>query len=145
MTYRSIAAGLLIAAATLAAAPRPQSTPDRQAEVRDAERAFAKTMTDRDHEAFTSFLADEAIFFGGAGPLRGKTAIAAAWKRFYEGPQAPFSWEPQVVEVLDSGTLAISSGPVMDPQGKVVGTFNSIWRRDADGRWRVVFDKGCEK
>ena len=47
--------------------------------------------------------------------------------------------------MLDSGTLAISSGPVMDPQGKVVGTFNSIWRRDADGRWRVVFDKGCEK
>jgi ketosteroid isomerase-like protein len=47
------------------------------------------------------------------------------------------------VQVLDSGTLAISSGPVKDPAGKAVGTFNSIWRRDKDGQWRVVFDKGC--
>lgn len=26
--------------------------------------------------------------------------------------EAPFSWEPAQVEVLDSGTLALSSGPV---------------------------------
>ena len=145
MTYRLLAAGLALAATTLAAAPRPQSAPDLQAEVRAAERAFAKTMADRDHQAFTSFLADEAIFFGGATPLRGKAAVAAGWKRFYDAPEAPFSWDPETVEVLDSGTLALSSGPVKDPQGQVIGTFNSIWRREADGRWRVVFDKGCEK
>ncbi len=145
MTHQLLAAGLALAAVTLSAAPTPQSTSDLQAEVRGAERAFAKTMADRDHAAFTSFLADEAVFFGGATPLRGKAAIAAGWKPFFEGPQAPFSWDPEVVEVLDSGTLALSSGPVKDPQGQVVGIFNSIWRREADGRWRVVFDKGCEK
>ena len=133
----------LPAASAREAAPTPQSVTDLQAQVRDAERAFAKTMADRDHAAFTSFLADEAIFFGGATPLRGKAAIAAGWKPFFEGPQAPFSWDPDVVEVLDSGRLALSSGPVKDPQGNVIGIFNSIWRREADGRWRVVFDKGC--
>jgi ketosteroid isomerase-like protein len=45
--------------------------------------------------------------------------------------------------VLASGTLALSSGPVYDPDGKRAGTFNSTWRKEADGRWRVVFDKGC--
>lgn len=145
MTHRLLAAGLVVAAATLAAAQRPSSTADLQAEVRAAERAFAKTMADRDHAAFASFLADEAIFFGGATPLRGKAAVAAGWKRFYEAPEPPFSWDPDIVEVLDSGTLALSSGPVKDPQGNVIGIFNSIWRREADGRWRVVFDKGCEK
>ena len=145
MTHRLLAAGVALAATTLAAAPRPQSAPDLQAEVRAAERAFAKTMADRDLDAFTSFLADEAIFFGGATPLRGKAPVAAGWKRFYDAPEAPFSWDPETVEVLDSGTLALSSGPVKDPQGQVIGTFNSIWRREADGRWRVVFDKGCEK
>ena len=145
MTHRLLAAGVALAATTLAAAPRPQSAPDLQAEVRAAERAFAKTMADRDLDAFTSFLADEAIFFGGATPLRGKAAVAAGWKRFYDAPEAPFSWDPEIVEVLDSGTLALSSGPVKDPQGQVIGIFNSIWRREADGRWRVVFDKGCEK
>ena len=44
---------------------------------------------------------------------------------------------------LDSGSLAYSSGPVFDPKGKRVATFNSVWRREADGTWRVVFDKGC--
>ena len=34
------------------------------AELRATEEAFAKTMADRDHRAFASFLADEAVFFG---------------------------------------------------------------------------------
>jgi hypothetical protein len=33
---------------------------------------------------------------------------------------------------------------VFDPKGERVGTFNSIWRRDGDGKWKVVFDKGCD-
>ena len=111
-------------------------------QVRDSERAFAKTMADRDHDAFASFLSNEAVFMGEQA-LRGKTAIAAGWKRFYDGAQAPFSWEPDRVEVLDSGTLGLSSGPVRDPQGKRVGTFNSVWRREPGGAWKIVFDKGC--
>jgi ketosteroid isomerase-like protein len=112
-------------------------------EVRARERAFAKTMADRDHAAFQSFLADEAVFFGRTGPTRGKAAVAADWKPLFEKPAAPFSWDPETVEVLDSGTLAISSGPVKRPDGTNGGTFNSIWRREKDGVWRVVFDKGC--
>jgi ketosteroid isomerase-like protein len=112
-------------------------------QVRDVERAFAKTMADRNHDAFVSFLSDEAVFISEPQTLRGRQAVAAAWKRFYEAPQAPFSWEPDRVEVLDSGTLALSSGPVRDPEGKRVGTFNSVWRREAGGSWRIVFDKGC--
>ena len=112
-------------------------------EVRARERAFAKTMADRDHAAFQSFLADEAVFFGRTGPTRGKAAVVADWKPLFEKPAAPFSWDPETVEVLDSGTLAISSGPVKRPDGTNSGTFNSIWRREKVGQWRVVFDKGC--
>ena len=115
------------------------------AQVKATEAAFAKSMADRDHAAFTSYLSDEAVFFGPNGGTRGKTAVAAEWKPFFDGLKAPFSWEPAVVEVLDSGTLALSSGPVRDPSGKQTATFSSIWRRDADGKWRVIFDKGCGK
>lgn len=110
-------------------------------QVRDAENAFAKTMADRDLRAFESFLAEDAIFFGGDA-LRGKAAVVSAWKGFFEGDRAPFSWHAKTVEVLDTGQLALSSGPVFDPQGKRTATFNSIWRREPDGRWKVVFDKG---
>ena len=57
----------------------------------EAERAFAKTMAGRDFAAFTSFLSEEAIFFSGAQPRRGKQAVAAVWQRFYQEPRAPFS------------------------------------------------------
>jgi len=112
-------------------------------QVRERERAFAKTMADRDHAAFVSFLADDTVFVSDPAALRGKPAVAAGWKRFYDGAQAPFSWDPERVEVLDSGALAFSSGPVRDPQGKRVGTFNSVWRREPGGAWKIVFDKGC--
>lgn len=137
---------ITIMAITVAAAVSVSG--ETNAELREqvwkAETAFAKSMADRDHAKFTSFLADEAIFFGSKSVLRGKSAVADGWKKYFEGPDAPFSWGPEKVEVLDSGTLAMSSGPVNDPaSGKRVSTFNSVWRRDADGSWKVVLDNGC--
>ena len=113
-----------------------------QQQVIEVERAFAKTMADRDHIAFTSFLSTEAVFFSGPTPLRGKQQVADWWKRFYEKPEAPFSWEPKTVEVLDSGTLALSTGPVHNSEGILISEFTSIWRLEETGIWRIIFDKG---
>ena len=112
-------------------------------QVSDAETAFAATMARRDIQAFASHIAEDAVFFDNTNALRGKDAIVAGWKALYEGEKAPISWRPENVQVLDSGDLAHSSGPVFDPNGKRVGTFNSVWRREPDGAWRVVFDKAC--
>jgi ketosteroid isomerase-like protein len=142
MRTAAFASLALIALAPFTAAAEPAELKEQ---VAAAERAFAKTMADRDFAAFQKFLADETVFFGGPNQVnRGKQAVAAAWKAFYDGPAAPFSWAPENVEVLDSGTLAHSSGPVLDPKGKVIGQFNSVWRLESPGTWRVVFDKGCE-
>lgn len=113
-----------------------------QQQVIAAETAFAQTMAARDHAAFASFLADDAVFVSGKQILRGKTAVAAGWQSFFVGESAPFSWQPQTVEVQASGQLALSSGPVRDPQGRIIAEFNSIWRQEAPGIWRIVFDKG---
>lgn len=112
-------------------------------QVRQTEIAFAKTMADRDAAAFASFLDAETIFMSGGGATRGAKRVAENWKRFFEGAQAPFSWAPEFVEVLDSGMLAMSSGPVRDASGKRTGTFNSVWRREAGGKWKIVLDNGC--
>ena len=119
-----------------------QSTADLRSQVETAERAFARTMADRDLEAFAALVAEDAVFFG-AAPLQGREAVVEGWAIYFDGPEAPFSWEPEEVVVLASGTLAHSSGPVRNPAGEQVGTFNSVWRLEADGRWRVIFDKGC--
>jgi uncharacterized protein (TIGR02246 family) len=129
--------------AALAAQAPPAALPALTRQVFVAESSFAATMAARDSVAFARFIAPDAIFFGESSVLRGRAAVVEGWSRFFAGPAAPFSWRPEKVEVLDSGTLALSSGPVHDPDGKPVGTFTSIWRREADGSWRVVFDKGC--
>jgi ketosteroid isomerase-like protein len=107
------------------------------------ETAFAATMANRDLDAFASFLDEEAVFFAGPTELRGAEAVAEAWAPFFATETAPFSWRPEVVSVLDSGTLGLTSGPVFDPEGNRIGTFNSIWRRSPEGVWKIVFDRGC--
>lgn len=138
------AALLLAACATTRPAPAPQvDVAALEREVAATETAFARTMADRDFEAFASFLAEDAIFVNGRNPLRGRDAIIAHWKRFYEEPDAPFSWRPDIVVVLSSGELAQTKGPVFDPEGNPIAEFRSTWRRNADGSWQIVFDDGA--
>lgn len=137
--------GGLFAALVAAAVPGVSGEPDIGAlrlQVDAAERAFAQSMAERDHAAFCTWLSEHAIFYGGAAPLIGKAAVAAGWKAFFDTAQAPFSWAPDRIDVLHDGSLAHSSGLVRDPAGKPVGRFNSVWRQEAPGTWRVVFDKG---
>lgn len=116
--------------------------------LRAAETAFAKTMADRNHAAFATFIADEAIFFGRDGEIRGKKAVVDSWAGLFQGKEAPFSWRPEIAVVLESGTLGLTSGPVFNPEGTQTGTFQSIWRLKAEKTWEVIFDKGgpyCEE
>jgi ketosteroid isomerase-like protein len=126
-----------------------KSNPSQSAEsqVAEVERAFAKTMADRDFAAFESFLSDEAVFISEGSVSRGKEVVTAEWKAFFEGDEAPFSWAPETVAVLESGNLAISTGPVWSADGRRTATYSSTWRQDSPGVWRIVFDKGeryCE-
>jgi ketosteroid isomerase-like protein len=132
-----------IPAVTVAADAPPTDQSPLQQQVAATERAFAKTMADRDLKAFGSFVSQEAVFVSGAKSLRGRQQVIDGWRKLYEGPSAPFSWEPETVEVLASGRLALSKGPVHDAAGKIVGRFMSIWRLEAPNTWRIVFDSGC--
>jgi len=138
---------ILILSLSILGCGKPPSLPTEaefRLQVMATEAAFAKTMSDRDLDAFSTFIADDAVFFAGDDPLRGKQRVISWWARYYTEQAAPFSWEPRDVEILDSGSLAHSSGPVRDPDGNVIGQFNSIWQNDGAGTWRVIFDKGSD-
>ena len=109
-------------------------------EVRQAEIAFARAFAERDQERFFALVADDATFLSGAATLRGKAEVRRVWSGFFRDPQAPFSWGPERVVVSGDGKLGLSFGPIYDARGRQAGFYNSTWRREADGSWKVVFD-----
>jgi ketosteroid isomerase-like protein len=117
-------------------------------DVRCREIAFSQSAENRDLNAFRSFLDADARFVA-ADVNRGVTEIAEAWSVFFDSQGPAIKWRPQFVEVLENGTLALSRGTYRttgkDTDGNTVeywGTFNSVWRLNDDGQWRVVFDAG---
>ncbi len=146
MTPRLIPAAWALAAVLgLAgcAAPPPDLTAASE-QVRASEIAFAATLAARDFNAFASWVAEDATFVNGGQPLRGKAAVLAHWQRFFLGPTAPFSWKPEIVEMVGNGKLAYSEGPVMRPDGTVVSRYVSTWRHEPGGGWKVVLDNGFD-
>lgn len=141
--HRSILLAAAVAAGLSTSLPAQTSSTTLKRQVFAAESSFAASMAKRDLEAFASHVSSEAIFFGDTTVMRGKRAVIDGWRGFFTKPEAPFSWKPEIIEVLPSGNLAISNGPVFDPAGKKVGSFSSIWRREPDGSWQIIFDKGC--
>ena len=134
-----------IAALTVLAVP---ALADLEDDVRCREIGFSKSVESQDHEAFASFIDEDARFIG-AGVDRGREAIAEAWMVFFSGDFPTIKWRPKYIEVLDNGKLALSRGPyrmvTRDEDGKTAehwGIFNSVWRLNPDGEWRVVFDAG---
>ena len=111
-------------------------------QVRATEVAFAKTLADRDVKAFRAMIAPDVIWLADQ-PLRGPDQVLTRWQKFFDAPQPPFSWRPEIVEVQQGGKLALSTGPVLDPAGKRIGTYTSIWRRESTGAWKIIFDRGC--
>ena len=44
--------------------------------------------------------------------------------------------------MIGDGTLATSTGTVRAPDGKAVARFRSVWRREPNGGWLIVLDRG---
>ncbi len=140
-----LACALSLAAIGAFAAPLPAASDLAAvaADVKAAEIAFAKTMADRRLDQFAEFVAEDAVFNGSA-PHIGRAAVVDAWKGFFAKPAAPFSWAPDAVAPTADGRYAVSTGLARDAKGNVISRFTSIWRKDADGKWRVVADQGVD-
>ena len=113
-------------------------------ELVDTERAFAQAATEKGiRDSFLEYFADDAIAFNPA-PISAKDRLRSR-------PARPFSdyelrWEPRTGDIAASGELGWLTGPSTfidhtspgaQPQH---GNYLSVWRRQADGAWRVFID-----
>jgi ketosteroid isomerase-like protein len=109
----------------------------------EAERAFAKTSEVKGtREAFLENLADDSVLFH-PGPVDGK-------KWWNDQPVRPgvLSWQPIYASVSRAGDLGYTTGPwefrekSLEDKPVAFGYFVSIWKRQADGAWKVILDLG---
>ncbi|MEK7720117.1 MAG: DUF4440 domain-containing protein [Bacteroidota bacterium] len=78
--------------------------------------------------------------------VHGKDSI----RLYYLAPRykgAELLWKPDFVEVSASGDLGYTYGkflfPTHDSTGQVIrskGIFHTVWKKQADGQWRFVWD-----
>lgn len=85
----------------------------------------------------------------GGVPIEGQAAIREAMTPFFNLSRLVFKWEPIAVEVSDDGSLGCSYGKyyrtydgTKGEQIEQKGMYMSIWKRDAQGNWRVAADVG---
>ena len=109
---------------------------------------WSQTVATKDLEKIVSYWADDAfVMQPGQPPLKGKQAIRQMVEESFKIPGFSISWQPESVEVSDSGDMAymIENAQVTftDSTGKQVIHHNkavSIWRKQADGSWKNAVD-----
>jgi ketosteroid isomerase-like protein len=140
-----LAAALSAAPALSGAAATDAARTDPSNDVRDAETAFAGAFAARDAAKFASFLAKDAVFLSPPTVMKGPAEVMARWSKHLGPKVAPFSWKPEHVAVNAAGTIGFSTGPVFDAKGTQIAVYTSVWVRQEDGRWKILFDgPGCE-
>ncbi len=136
--HRKTALALLLLWAATSGAARATDFDDMVA----AERAFAADAAARStRDAFLAALADDSLVFQ-PGPTSGQRTWAAR-----TAAKDRLEWAPAMAEVAASGDLGYTVGPWrFTPEAAkapaATGWFFTIWRKQADGHWKVLLDHG---
>lgn len=120
------------------------------AQIMKADADFAQSVAQRNREQFLSFIADVTTFNGGsASELHGRDAVMKEWADFFDPNGPTLSWTPSRGDVVGAGDLGYTTGRSLvrakGPTGVVTerrGEYLTVWRKQRDGSWKVVFDTG---
>jgi len=124
--------------------PPMQSPSPALLKMADTERAFARRAKETTvRQAFIDFFADESIAFE-PDPVAARESM-----RKREAPPQPpgfeLLWEPRLGDAASSGDLGYLTGPaeyVNPGKPTTYSCYFSVWKRQADGEFRVILDVG---
>jgi ketosteroid isomerase-like protein len=139
-----IAVGTLLFVVALVCRPASQAPAPAArdaAAVIAVEREFAADGATRGWAAsFRRYHAPDAIVLQ-PDPIKAEITLA---KVEGDGPNT-LLWRPAYAGIARSGDFGFTTGPVQI-RGKegVTGHYFTIWRKQADGGWKWIFDAGCE-
>ncbi len=136
---RTFASALL--ALSAACSSEPQSQPD-VAPVVAAERAFAAAAQQGGWvEAFENYSTADAIVLQ-AGPVNARQSLAGI-DRANRGDTS-LNWGPEFAGISSGGDFGFTTGPY-NGGGAAFGQYFTVWRRQADGSWKWIYDGGVNQ
>jgi ketosteroid isomerase-like protein len=150
MTMRKISY-LVCLVAALAGLACEENAVDREqlkSELMQVDRDFSALSVERGmRAAFGAYMADDVVIYSaGQMPVLGREK---ALPLYPEGTDVVLKWEPFFADVAQSGDLGYTlgsytlTGTAEDGSPSVSrGHYVSIWKRQADGTWKFVFDTG---
>jgi ketosteroid isomerase-like protein len=117
----------------------------------DLEARFAKDTKERGGAGFASWFAEDGVALGnGQAPVIGRVAIEKSANWLPKNYQ--LTWTPTDAQMGPSGDMGYTwghfEGRSKDASGNPVlnsGRYMTIWRRQADGSWKVVLDAGANE
>lgn len=144
-TLTALAAILIIAGCST-----PVNVESERENMLEADRAFSRFSVESGmYEAFDKYMADSAMILrNGAHPIVGREKIR---ELLTPPPEGTLKWEPVYSDIAASGDLGYTVGrysySVVDSAGEATssgGYYVTIWRKQADGSWKYVFDTGTQ-
>jgi uncharacterized protein (TIGR02246 family) len=116
--------------------------------VMQASREWSQTASTGNVEKILSYWTDDAVVISPGQPaLKGKNEIRQMVEGSFKTPGFHISWQPQSVEVSQSGDMAYliekSEITFNDSLGKAITTrYNgvTVWKKQTDGSWKNVVD-----
>ena len=117
----------------------------------DLDTRFAKDVAVRGVAAFADWFAEDGVeLSNGAAPKVGRVAIAKSAN--WSPKEYQLTWTPTDAQMGPSGDMGYTwghfEGQSKDANGnpvKTSGRYITVWRRQADGSWKVVLDAGANE
>lgn len=111
--------------------------------VRDADEQWSKVAAAKDLDKTVSFYADDAVVLPpNQAAVTTKDGIRNLWKGFFDS-LTDISWKTTRVETAKSGDMAYLIGAyemTLKTGTKDRGKYCEVWKKHADGKWKVSAD-----
>ena len=99
-------------------------------------------------KAFMTYAAEDAVLMRNNKLVIGKNNLSVLFENQASAPNdEKLSWKPDFVDVSASGDLAYTYGQFIysytDSTGTTIeseGVFHTVWKKQADGSWKFVWD-----
>jgi len=114
------------------------------------DREFDLATAERGAEGWASYFAEDGtMLVAGADPIVGRGAIFDAMQGAFDSGNYTLRWEPVFAEASADGSMGYTYGKYVrttkDENGNVTtktGKYTSIWRKQAEGDWKIALDMG---